>query len=531
MPPSKPTKLVLLMSAAGLGLALPALAAASQASSEAALAPQSCRPGELPDLRDCRIGLVVGGTDDAGITVRVLSAPTGDSPDFEKVSRAIAMIVMADPSTVLAGTAAPAPAGQVRTGQAAGARAHPAAAVPGTLVLAVQSNGAAARKAEGRAEVAAPVRAVPHPAGAQGAGEAVPAATLSAPATDLDRTLASLAEVLGASIDTQAVGDKTPVIRASAVAADAPSASGADHLTTIADARGFRIAEGDAAAHRDWLVRLMQAHDIEVASHADIVLIDLGSIRFDLKPGDLGLSSSLGAQPVVATEEDKVLQTLAFVRSSSDQSRDEADARRSGRKAGAAARPDSAVPAAAAASEADKVLDALALVRGSADAAQAGDAQPHDGDRHARSPLGDELVAVRTDKLEEVRGGFVTDGGLKVSFGIERAVYINGDLVATTTLNVGDLSRTAATGTAPAANAAAQAATGTLALIQTGPGNSFTTAPIGADALGTVIQNRLDNQQITAITRINAAVNSASIMRSLNLQSSLRSATIDALRR
>lgn len=531
MPPSKPTKLVLLMSAAGLGLALPALAAASQASSEAALAPQSCRPGELPDLRDCRIGLVVGGTDDAGITVRVLSAPTGDSPDFEKVSRAIAMIVMADPSTVLAGTAAPAPAGQVRTGQAAGARAHRAAAVPGTLVLAVQSNGAAARKAEGRAEVAAPIEVSRHPAGAQGAGEAAPAATLSAPATDLDRTLASLAEVLGASIDTQAAGDETPVIRASAVAADAPSASAADRLTTTADARGFRLAEGDAAAHRDWLVRLMQAHDIEVASHADIVLIDLGSIRFDLKSGDLGLSSSLGAQPVVATEEDKVLQTLAFVRSSSDQSRDEADARRSGRKAGAAARPDSAVPAAAAASEADKVLDALALVRGSADAAQAGDAQPHDGDRHARSPLGDELVAVRTDKLEEVRGGFVTDGGLKVSFGIERAVYINGDLVATTTLNVGDLSRTAATGTAPAANAAAQAATGTLALIQTGPGNSFTTAPIGADALGTVIQNRLDNQQITAITRINAAVNSASIMRSLNLQSSLRSATIDALRR
>lgn len=531
MPPSKPTKLVLLMSAAGLGLALPALAAASQASSEAALAPQSCRPGELPDLRDCRIGLVVGGTDDAGITVRVLSAPTGDSPDFEKVSRAIAMIVMADPSTVLAGTAAPAPAGQVRTGQAAGARAHPAAAVPGTLVLAVQSNGAAARKAEGRAEVAAPIEVSRHPAGAQGAGEAAPAATLSAPATDLDRTLASLAEVLGASIDTQAAGDETPVIRAPAVAADAPSASAADRLTTTADARGFRLAEGDAAAHRDWLVRLMQAHDIEVASHADIVLIDLGSIRFDLKPGDLGLSSSLGAQPVVATEEDKVLQTLAFVRSSSDQSRDEANARRSGRKAGAAARPDSAGPAAAAASEADKVLDVLALVRGSADAAHAGDAQPHDGDRHSRSPLGDELVAVRTDKLEEVRGGFVTDGGLKVSFGIERAVYINGDLVATTTLNVGDLSRTAATGTAPAANAAAQAATGTLALIQTGPGNTFTTAPIGADALGTVIQNRLDNQQITAITRINAAVNSASIMRSLNLQSSLRSATIDALRR
>lgn len=531
MPPSKPTKLVLLMSAAGLGLALPALAAASQASSEAALAPQSCRPGELPDLRDCRIGLVVGGTDDAGITVRVLSAPTGDSPDFEKVSRAIAMIVMADPSTVLAGTAAPAPAGQVRTGQAAGARAHPAAAVPGTLVLAVQSNGAAARKAEGRAEVAAPIEVSRHPAGAQGAGEAAPAATLSAPATDLDRTLASLAEVLGASIDTQAAGDETPAIRASAVAADAPSASAADRLATTADARGFRIAEGDAAAHRDWLVRLMQAHDIEVASHADIVLIDLGSIRFDLKPGDLGLSSSLGAQPVVATEEDKVLQTLAFVRSSSDQSRDEANARRSGRKAGAAARPDSAGPAAAAASEADKVLDVLALVRGSADAAHAGDAQPHDGDRHSRSPLGDELVAVRTDKLEEVRGGFVTDGGLKVSFGIERAVYINGDLVATTTLNVGDLSRTAATGTAPAANAAAQAATGTLALIQTGPGNTFTTGPIGADALGTVIQNRLDNQQITAITRINAAVNSASIMRSLNLQSSLRSATIDALRR
>jgi len=46
-----------------------------------------------------------------------------------------------------------------------------------------------------------------------------------------------------------------------------------------------------------------------------------------------------------------------------------------------------------------------------------------------------------------------------------------------------------------------------------------------------VIQNTLDNQKINTITRIDAVVNSSGIMRSINLQSSMRSAIVDSLRR
>ncbi|WP_342394085.1 flagellin [Cupriavidus pinatubonensis] len=47
---------------------------------------------------------------------------------------------------------------------------------------------------------------------------------------------------------------------------------------------------------------------------------------------------------------------------------------------------------------------------------------------------------VAHERLEEMRGGFDA-GGLQVSFGIERAVYINGALVVATTLNIPDVGR------------------------------------------------------------------------------------------
>ena len=116
--------------------------------------------------------------------------------------------------------------------------------------------------------------------------------------------------------------------------------------------------------------------------------------------------------------------------------------------------------------------------------------------------------------------------GLKVSFGIERAVYLNGDLVTTTSLNVSELSRIS--------GGRAQVSTtgpGSLALVQSGLGNAFQPGTISQTAAGTVIQNTLDNQKIQTITRIDAVVNSSSIIRSMNLQSSMRSAVVDSLRR
>ncbi|WP_432261548.1 flagellin [Cupriavidus sp. TMH.W2] len=47
---------------------------------------------------------------------------------------------------------------------------------------------------------------------------------------------------------------------------------------------------------------------------------------------------------------------------------------------------------------------------------------------------------VAQEKLDDIRGGFEMRG-LHVSFGIERAVYINGDLVVATSINIPDVSR------------------------------------------------------------------------------------------
>jgi hypothetical protein len=47
---------------------------------------------------------------------------------------------------------------------------------------------------------------------------------------------------------------------------------------------------------------------------------------------------------------------------------------------------------------------------------------------------------VAESRLDELRGGFEA-AGLQVSFGIERAVYINGDLVVSTSLTIPDVSR------------------------------------------------------------------------------------------
>jgi len=149
----------------------------------------------------------------------------------------------------------------------------------------------------------------------------------------------------------------------------------------------------------------------------------------------------------------------------------------------------------------------------------------------ARSPIGDGLVAVGEQDLDRVRGGFITGAGLQVSFGIERAVYINGSLVTTTSLNVSDAAG-AVRGHAPVNTVASGVASGTgITLIQNGPGNTFLTGPISAATLGTVVQNTLNDQKIQNITSINAAVNSLQVLRGQNLESTLRGALIDSLRR
>jgi hypothetical protein len=141
-------------------------------------------------------------------------------------------------------------------------------------------------------------------------------------------------------------------------------------------------------------------------------------------------------------------------------------------------------------------------------------------------PLQTERLAVADAKLEQMRGGFETDGGLKISFGIERAVYINGNLVTTTSLNVADLSRLTA---GQSQNLGLDRTT--LALIQSGPNNTFNPGQIGASSVATVIQNSLNDQKIQGITAINATVNSLDLIRKNDLQLSIQSALAGSIRR
>lgn len=132
---------------------------------------------------------------------------------------------------------------------------------------------------------------------------------------------------------------------------------------------------------------------------------------------------------------------------------------------------------------------------------------------------------VSETRLDRVRGGFSSPGGLEVSFGIERAVYVNGTLVTTTSLNVSGL------GTATGPQSIASTAPAGIALVQNGAGNTFLSGSVSAASLGTVVQNTLNNQKIQTVTLINATVNSLQVVKSMNIGASLRGALIDSLRR
>lgn len=134
-------------------------------------------------------------------------------------------------------------------------------------------------------------------------------------------------------------------------------------------------------------------------------------------------------------------------------------------------------------------------------------------------------VAIGEDRLDRVRGGFST-GSLNISFGIERAVYINGSLVTTTRLSMSDLNAIRGTGVGNV-----QMNGGTVALVQSGQGNTFLPGNMAPGSVGTVIQNTLNNQKIQSITTIDATANSLQILKGMNLQSSLRNAVVDSLRR
>lgn len=132
-------------------------------------------------------------------------------------------------------------------------------------------------------------------------------------------------------------------------------------------------------------------------------------------------------------------------------------------------------------------------------------------------------MTVSDQTLDHMRGGFDPGNGLLVSFGITRAVYINGNLVTQTTLDFGHLTDLTQ---AQAAQLNKQLAS--LNLVQNGPGNTVQPQQGGAN-FGTIIQNTLDNQHIVNQTVINASSNSAGMIKNINTLSTLRDSLLGAV--
>ena len=134
-------------------------------------------------------------------------------------------------------------------------------------------------------------------------------------------------------------------------------------------------------------------------------------------------------------------------------------------------------------------------------------------------------TAVEDSTLDTMRGGFDFGNGLSVSFGIERAVYINGALVTSTSINVGDLARVTPEQAAVLGRQAAA-----INLVQNGPGNAAALTGSDLATPGTVIQNTLNNQNIQNQTIINASSNALGLIKTLNTMTSLREALGNSVR-
>lgn len=133
-----------------------------------------------------------------------------------------------------------------------------------------------------------------------------------------------------------------------------------------------------------------------------------------------------------------------------------------------------------------------------------------------------EWVAVETHLLDDLRGGFDTSLHLTLSFGIERAVYLNGALVTTTSFNLPAMRGSGIDAGSANNSVPASLPPSSVAILQNGPGNNFSTGASSLPIAGTVIQNTLNNQSIQSLTTINASANSLQLLRANTFQNLLK---------
>ena len=135
-------------------------------------------------------------------------------------------------------------------------------------------------------------------------------------------------------------------------------------------------------------------------------------------------------------------------------------------------------------------------------------------------------MAASDRTLATLRGGFDLGTGLMVSFGISRAVYVNGQLITSTTFRVGDL--TSLTPQQAVALSQQISAQTQAQVVKNGPGNTMELS-IASAPLSTFIQNTLNNQNIRNQTTIDVTSNGMGMVKGLNLQGTIDAAIADAI--
>ncbi|MFC5523110.1 hypothetical protein [Polaromonas jejuensis] len=133
-------------------------------------------------------------------------------------------------------------------------------------------------------------------------------------------------------------------------------------------------------------------------------------------------------------------------------------------------------------------------------------------------------LAVSDRALDQLRGGFDLGAGLVVSFGIDRAVFINGQLMASTVLQIGDVAKL----TSAQAAVLGQQIMSQVRVVQNGPGNTVDPGAVTVP-LAMVIQNTLDSQTIRNQTVIQATTNGLGILRGLNLEATINESIARAI--
>lgn len=133
-------------------------------------------------------------------------------------------------------------------------------------------------------------------------------------------------------------------------------------------------------------------------------------------------------------------------------------------------------------------------------------------------PVSSGWLALPDSRLAQMCGGFSLPSGLVISFGIERAVFVNGQLVATTQLQINDPARLTPS------TAARLAEFDGKVLVQVGAGNTVHSQ----DSAGLVIQNSADHQAIRTLTRLDVSVSTLSTFKLANIEASLQNALVNA---